>query len=508
MKRNKFIGLAVTLIAALAANATVYLTKEGKVVASFEDEEVDAITFEDPSEYDLDTECVLLQETYYSDAMSDKGYNYYLYLSDMEYNDKGLMPVEANMVTLRLLAPEPEAGGTLSVPAGTYHLGTETFETGTIRPGTLSYVRINGGECYFKSAVCTVSYDSNGRIDLILRAVGTEGQNYKAHYHGGYALDDQSLDWLYEDVDLTTGTVTATYLQESVTAVNNCNINIMIAENGYEDTGWLKVPNNLITFVGRVNLTSDGKFEAGTWEIIDGDYASDNTLLAGRVANLMGASFPVNTNVKHYIDQENIEVGLVKSGTASITELDGGMYRLTYDFVTHTGKTVKGRYVGRIEIKDVPIEDTNHLTSDYELTYDDTTTGKYYTWGNEHQLELVTYNQNYQYIGDRVDIRLTPKNQAAGFRTGVYKLTDDGDCIGTIIPGKFHGSWSENSVFLKYTTTGDGEILKGSGITDGTVEIIDAGDGNYTVILDLVDDQPEKHRITGTWTGPFTFGGY
>ena len=60
----------MAIMAAGAADATVYLLKDGNVVASYSDNEVDGITFEDPTQYDVVTENVLMHTSYYSDAMA------------------------------------------------------------------------------------------------------------------------------------------------------------------------------------------------------------------------------------------------------------------------------------------------------------------------------------------------------------------------------------------------------------------------------------------------------
>lgn len=73
--------------------------------------------------------------------------------------------------------------------------------------------------------------------------------------------------------------------------------------------------------VGNVKLTNDGKFEPCTWNIIDGDVAQENTLLAGKVVNLLNAPFPVNSTIKYYKDQNDFSVGLIKEGAASISEI-------------------------------------------------------------------------------------------------------------------------------------------------------------------------------------------
>lgn len=278
----------------------------------------------------------------------------------------------------------------------------------------------------------------------------------------------------------------------------NCNMNIMIADNGFDENGWLVTPGNLLTFVGNVKLDAKGHFVPGTWTIMEGDVAEENTMLAGKVFNFLGGSFPANTTVKHYKDQSDIEVGLVKSGSVTINEVSPGMYRMTYDLTSNTGNKVTGIYFGRIEVKDFIQEETWHLEGDYEMNLEGAI-ADCVDFGREIKLEVVHYNDNMQWVGDRIDLRIIAKSE---FGPGIYKVEDDGNCDGIINTGLFGGTWASGSSFYKYSDDGSAEILKGSGITGGQITITDNGDGIWTIVYDLVDDQPDAHKITGAWTGP------
>ncbi|MBO7284409.1 MAG: BACON domain-containing protein [Bacteroidales bacterium] len=60
--------------------------------------------------------------------------------------------------------------------------------------------------------------------------------------------------------------------------------------------------------------------------------------------------------------------------------------------------------------------------------------------------------------------------------------------------GSMQGTWFYN--------TYDGEYYGDMApIIDGTIEVVDNGDGTYTVNLDLVDDAESANSITSTWTG-------
>lgn len=293
MKRKYIIGLAMAIMAAGAADATVYLLKDGNVVASYSDDEVDSITFEDPTQYDVVTENVLMHTSYYSDAMADYGYNYYIYLSDKPFDDMGLLPFDAYRFSLRLQAPEPAEGLPKLAPAGTYRLGTGTVEDWTINP-EISYVTVWGVENKYSDAVLELSYDANYNVTATLKATDVNGVTYCTTYTGETSFEDQSVNWLREDVNIQGGTLIATYLEPDRVFDMNCNMNIMIADKGYDENGWMVTPGNLLTFVGNVKLTGDGHFVPATWTIKEGDVAEENTFLAGKILNFLGGSTTVH----------------------------------------------------------------------------------------------------------------------------------------------------------------------------------------------------------------------
>ena len=140
------------------------------------------------------------------------------------------------------------------------------------------------------------------------------------------------------------------------------------------------------------------------------------------------------------------------------------------------------------------------LDKDYQLDFS-TAKCNCYQWDEETLFELCTFDDNIQYVGDRVELRLCPKNEK--FVEGVYKVKADKNCAGTILPGKFQANngVGEGSVFVAYSREEGGKVLKAAGISDGTFEVIKNDDGTWTVNYDLYDGQDNPKRIYGTWTG-------
>lgn len=503
MKYRGFLTIIFATLTFAFANATVYLTKEGKVVASYEDDEVDAITFEDPTEYLIDNENVMLHLIYYGDSMSDRGYNFALLLADEDYDSAGQLSYAATSYMFRFNAPEPEDPSVPLLPEGTYKINGDASEPYSILPGEYSYVRQGLNPFYFTAATFNISYDDKaGKIFVKLTAEDAEGNHFKSSFSDGFIyLQDNSIKWYDEDVYINGGTLQATYLKFETGFDMNVNMNITIAEKGYDNSGWPVYPSNVITFVGNVPLDANGHFVSTTWNIMDGEVCEENSLLAGRVVNMLGAPFPVNTTLSHYYDSQNVHVALVKSGSATITETSPGIYSLTYDFTTQTGSKIQGKYEGEIKINGLPEPENFGLTQDYNLNLENAQ-GSFKEWSDgECEIDLHFFNQNYQYYNDRLSLRLNSKSKK--LEPGVYKVINDGNCMGTITPGVCTKNFKTGSFFLKYSEDASQE-LNGAGIAGGQIEIIDNEDDTWTINIDLRDDTREAHKITGTWTGAVT----
>ena len=74
---------------------------------------------------------------------------------------------------------------------------------------------------------------------------------------------------------------------------------------------------------------------------------------------------------------------------------------------------------------------------------------------------------------------------------------------GTFVPGFRVSSDSDlllGSLFMVYK---DGLCVSQAPLYEGTINISANGDGTYTIVIDALDDAPEQHRITLSWTGYF-----
>lgn len=517
---KKSTKLALALCAALSmpvvASATIYLMKGGKVVASYPDDAVEYITFDAPenpgdpdipTEYDVDTRSFYLNSNYYGDTQSASGYNYAIQFFDKPVDSKGNLAFDAVYFGFNLKGPEAVDRKNPFIPEGTYTYDSSTEPGGEYRilpSGTSIYDQ--GTRHAMKKAWLKVSKNNN-KWKYEFTAVTPGDTVYHSVYDGVPNAYDQSITWLSEDQHVQNGTVTGYYLdkkQGGDPEGHGPNINIRIAEYGYDAGGWLVKPGNLITMVGRVNMDEKGNILPGEWTIgANPDSLADNSLSPGRCINFLGMATPVGTNIEHWTSADDVEVGLITGGKMTVTN-SKGMMTFRYEFTTDRGKKVSGVFSGQIMVDNHPYANSLKLESDYTLDLTDrTAVCRPHSWSKDIQVELYKFDSRVQYMGDRVDLTLVPSNGVLELQPGIYKVAPDANSVGSITAGTYtpQTGVGNNSVFVKYSVEEPGKVLKAAGIKGGQVEVKKNDDGTWTLIYDLLDDQDTPKHIRGTWTG-------
>lgn len=519
MKHNTLLialGLAAAIIIPIAAEATIYLMKGEKIVATYPDDAVDYITFDDPStpdipdEYDVDTRSYFLNSNYYGDTQAESGYNYAVQFIDLPFDERGNPAPESVYFILHLKGPEATDRKAPFIPEGTYRLGEADSGDFIIIGNGMSAVVDHYVRETFKNAQLTVSKNAE-KWKYEFTGVTENDKTYHSVFDGIPKAYDQSITWLESDEHIQGGNVSAFYLDEKRgggPTGNGCNITIKIAEKGYTEDGWLIKPCNYLTLIGNIEMDERGNALPGTWTVTEEEVATSNTLLAGKCINFMGMAYPANSNLKHYWSSDNdddVSVGLIKSGTMTVRKGKGGM-TFTYDFTTDKGKKVTGVFQGQIMVDNHPYAESLKLESDYTLDFSDRIAlylkNKY---SGDISVEVYKFDSKTQYMGDRVELHLLPNDGELELQPGIYSVNGGDNSIGKIIPGTFtpQTNVGSKSVFAKYSEEEPGKVLKASGIKGGQVEVKKNSDGTWTIIYDLLDDQVTPKRITGSWTGNF-----
>lgn len=507
MKRNQLLlilSIATILIPALA-EATIYLMKGEKIVATYPDDAIDYVTFDDPTapdipdQFDVDNRSFFCNSNYYGDTQEKDGYNYSVQFIDLPFDDKGNIPSDAIYFQLYLKGPETTDRNAPFVPEGTYSLATDGEFI--IPDNGFSQVIDHCVPYKFKNAWLQVSKNAD-KWKYEFTCITENDKKYHSVFDGVPNAYDQAIIWLDSDQHIQGGNVSAFYRDEKK---GTGNITIKIAENGYDDEGWLKKPCNYLTLVGNVEMDERGNILPGKWTVTDEEVPSANTLLAGKCINFMGIAMPVNSNLQHWSSDKDVSVGLIKSGTLTVINGKYGM-SYTYDFTTDKGKKISGVYQGAIIVDRHPYAESLKLENDYTLDFSDRVAT---CWPSKYTgdilVEVYKFDSKSQYTGDRVELHLVPGNGVIELQPGIYKVNSDTSSVGKIVPGTYtpQDGVGVNSVFVKYSEENPGNVLKAAGIKGGKVEVKKNDDNTWTLIYDLLDDQKTPKHIRGTWTGNF-----
>ena len=192
------------------------------------------------------------------------------------------------------------------------------------------------------------------------------------------------------------------------------------------------------------------------------------------------------------------ENAFFEEGSLTVTKKDG-VYFYEADLTDMNGKTHRVTYSGSVQLADYsPVMST--LTSDYEADMEGAICdGEYYGdyFGTGTANWTLYIYQPGSLTGDYIKLELltdpgfTPQ---AGFPTGTY--TDSRDySMYTYISGYSSYAYTIGSWLFVDGFSG------GAPLTDGEIEIVENGDGTYTISIDCMDNLDPANRITASWTG-------
>lgn len=146
------------------------------------------------------------------------------------------------------------------------------------------------------------------------------------------------------------------------------------------------------------------------------------------------------------------------------------------------------------------------LTDDYQADY------------SNHDLYLIWYGDYYECGYDNYMVAIQPRVETGIGDYFSSEINSNGSVMGEGLAGtytinrntylddalQFLGGFNYAGYMMGtwFYNTPDGQYYGDMApIIDGTIEVVDNGDGTYTVNLDLVDDAESANSITGTWTG-------
>ena len=433
---------------------------------------------------------------YYAQYYGSVGYNYYLVLSDLgfdEYNEPLANGKYYYLDVYSTIAVVDEDNYT-TIPVGTYTYDiNDTTEVGTIAYAS-GYMVFNDegsdyiSNDYFESATLVVTESGltlNAVVNGVTHVVTYEGKpKLYAEYTGGN--DDEDLSDSITDATFTAFDAYAEYYGDEYSPNTADNFYLILSDRGFDEDGYEYADGSYYCFDLYTPITADMTIAPGTYTIDDFDTCEPWT---------------VSTYYSSYYKMDEFGDGFVAedypvSGYITINE-DGSIYAEIQ--LANSGATHKISFDGDIYIYDAR-EGLGDGSSDMLTTL----TGDYTCLFNNHTLYYTPYGDYYEigldnyvftlipddYEGDIVTFEvLTSSNDF----TGAYYISDSMDA-NTAYPG---GIEYDYYMVGAWYYTGDYENM--AALVEGDIEVTKNSDNTYTLTFETYDEL--GNCVNGSWTG-------
>ena len=446
----------------------------------------------------LPTEDVNMEATYlggeYYGTEDTETYNYYLLLSDKGIGEDGyVIPYGTYyQVDLYGLEGEVDEEGYIHVPAGTYTFdANDTTAEWTMGNYYSRYSKVNGdGTAYdaqsgFEAGQAVVTENS-----LVLE-VTIAGVKHTVTYNGAPKLYvGTSGGGSGENVEMEANYAYANYFGDQYTPGVADNYYLFLSDLGLDAEGYEQANGTYYRFDIYAPISADNatKVPAGTYTI---DMTDSGALWTASLS--YSAYFILDEYGWDYVSNDYPASGTVVVGedgtiVAEVTMLmSGATHKVTYNG-------------GNIEVFD------NSSSGGGDDVVYSTLTGDWNCNLSAHTLYYQSYGDWYEVGYQNWVIAIMPNSQAGDFVqfdllagadsvtsfAGEYTISDSLDAY-TAYPGYIDDGYLAGAWYYKE----DGVTM--APFVDGWVDIVDNGDGTYTVEFDVYDDA--DYNLTGSWTG-------
>ena len=442
---------------------------------------------------DVNMEATYLGGEYYGIEYSET-YNYYLLLSDKGIGEDGyVIPYGTYyQVDLYGLEGEVDEEGYIHVPAGTYTFdANDTTAEWTMGNYYSGYSKVNGdGTAYdaqsgFEAGQAVVTENS-----LVLE-VTIAGVKHTVTYNGAPKLYvGTSGGGSGENVEMEANYAYANYFGDQYTPGVADNYYLFLSDLGLDADGYEQANGTYYRFDIYAPISADNatKVPAGTYTI---DMTDSGALWTASLS--YSAYFILDESGWDYVSNDYPASGTVVVGedgtiVAEVTMLmSGATHKVTYNG-------------GNIEVFD------NSSSGGGDDVVYSTLTGDWNCNLSAHTLYYQSYGDWYEVGYQNWVIAIMPNSQAGDFVqfdllagadsftsfAGEYTISDSLDAY-TAYPGYIDSGYLAGAWYYKE----DGVTM--APFVDGWVDIVDNGDGTYTVEFDVYDDA--DYNLTGSWTG-------
>lgn len=442
---------------------------------------------------DVNMEATYLGGEYYGIEYTET-YNYYLLLSDKGIGEDGyVIPYGTYyQVDLYGLEGEVDEEGYIHVPAGTYTFdANDTTAEWTMGNYYSGYSKVNGdGTAYdaqsgFEAGQAVVTENS-----LVLE-VTIAGVKHTVTYNGAPKLYvGGNGGGSGENVEMEAEYAYAFYYGDQYAPGVADNYYLFLSDLGLDAEGYEQANGTYYRFDIYAPISADNatKVPAGTYTI---DMTDSGALWTASLS--YSAYFILDEYGWDYVSNDYPASGTVVVGedgtiVAEVTMLmSGATHKVTYNG-------------GNIEVFD------NSSSGGGDDVVYSTLTGDWNCNLSAHTLYYQSYGDWYEVGYQNWVIAIMPNSQAGDFVqfdllagadsftsfAGEYTISDSLDAY-TAYPGYIDDGYLAGAWYYKE----DGVTM--APFVDGWVDIVDNGDGTYTVEFDVYDDA--DYNLTGSWTG-------
>ena len=473
--------------------------RETEIVVTYGEQEVKVAVKQAAKEINNENdevvfEAQILTGEYYGDYYTPDAGNYYIFFSDYGFDEEGSILTNSIYYQLDLygvLYDGEAVDGYIPLPEGTYTLDkNDTMAVGTIGYSYSCYMKTNSSEIEVE-----VSFDA---AELVVAADGSctltatiEGKKHKVTFSGTSTIEDKrEVNTGGDNVEMEAGYADATYYGDQYSPGVADNFYFFLSDKGFDADGW-ELPN--ATYY-RFDLFSNIVNPEEGLAIPYGTYTIDN-----------GSSEPFTIGAQYsayYImDSEGWDYAVssaITSGTVTISE-DG-------------------------VVADLMIGGANHIiTFSGDITITDASSGggeggggegPYSTLWEDYRCNFDDHTLYYAYYSDYYEVGYMNWTFAVMPNDGEGDFVQFDVLAGADSTTNFFGEYAINDSFEAYTSytgyidwdgymvgawyyTEDGYTM--APFVDGTMSVVDNGDGTVTVEFDVYDDC--DNNITGSWTG-------
>ena len=472
--------------------------RETEIVVTYGEQEVKVAVKQAAKEINNENdevvfEAQILTGEYYGDYYTPDAGNYYIFFSDYGFTEDGNLLTNSIYYQLDLygvLYDGEAVDGYIPLPEGTYTLDkNDTMAVGTIGYSYSCYMKTNSSEIEVE-----VSFDA---AELVVAADGSctliatiEGKKHKVTFAGTSTIEDKrEVNTGGDNVEMEAGYADATYYGDQYSPGVADNFYFFLSDKGFDADGW-ELPN--ATYY-RFDLFSNIVNPEEGLAIPYGTYTIDN-----------GSSEPFTIGAQYsayYImDSEGWDYAVssaITSGTVTISE-DGVVADLMIGGAHHVVT-----FSGDILVTDAS---SGGGGGDYE--------GPYSTLWEDYRCNFDNHTLYYAYYSDYYEVGYMNWTFAVMPNDGEGDFVQFDVLAGADSTTNFFGEYAINDSFEAYTSytgyidwdgymvgawyyTEDGYTM--APFVDGTMSVVDNGDGTVTVEFDVYDDC--DNNITGSWTG-------